>query len=322
MWDNIQFAREYYAMLRISDRLWGVGLKRNIVFGTLLSILSLYIALLLGEAALLCIKSTPDQPKVPRSPQMFADWNSRCPKTESLHFDQLQSMGPELIRQPAVGWLLWPGRLGNEKGYLGPCYPYKKPANTLRIVFIGDSFTGATQVPYESTFVSLVEAGLGKRLFKTNVEVINLGVGGYGTDQEYLTLINEASKYKPDIVVQDIYLGNDIRDNSHALARHADFPVNVPHPIKSYFQLSQNGVLEPDQDKQDLCIIMPETWHQVYKDVIGRLSSASAPSSEDFHSTRLTRELTQSLAVICLQLRTMKAANSEFCSTMISLASK
>ena len=51
-------------------------------------------------------------------------------------------------------------------------YPYQKPANTIRIAFIGDSFTEGQQVAVEDDFVSIVERRLGtcERLRGKNVD--------------------------------------------------------------------------------------------------------------------------------------------------------
>jgi len=45
-------------------------------------------------------------------------------------------------------------------------------------------------------------------------EVINAGVGGYGTDQEFLFLTREGWKYKPDLVVVVFNISNDVHDNA------------------------------------------------------------------------------------------------------------
>ena len=50
------------------------------------------------------------------------------------------------------------------------------------------------------------------------VEVVNLGVWGYGTLQEYLVFNAVGRAYRPDVVVLAIYLSNDLRENSLALA--------------------------------------------------------------------------------------------------------
>ncbi|MFC1836174.1 SGNH/GDSL hydrolase family protein [Thermodesulfobacteriota bacterium] len=56
-----------------------------------------------------------------------------------------------------------------------------------------------------------------KRLAHRGVEVINLGVGGYGTIQQYLYLKEEGLKHKPDLVILVFCYGNDIRNNSRRL---------------------------------------------------------------------------------------------------------
>ena len=166
-----------------------------------------------------------------------------CGKEEYAQYQSWETMGPGLIRRSDVGWLLTPYVTGNPKGYLGPCRPYKKDENTFRIVLLGDSFTGAVQLSYEKTFAALIEKKLvtfhpGKKL-----EVINLGVGGYGTDQQYFTLIGEAVKYSPDLIIQNLFLGNDILDNSYSLYKYLEHPQHRDHPIKKYATLNQDNTL-------------------------------------------------------------------------------
>jgi hypothetical protein len=83
----------------------------------------------------------------------------------------------------------------NSKGLRDDETSYKKPAGTLRIVLIGDSRTFGFGVPIEKHFSTILEG-----YFK-NVEVINMGVGGYGVDQELLSLRLKGFQYEPDIVL-------------------------------------------------------------------------------------------------------------------------
>jgi hypothetical protein len=90
-----------------------------------------------------------------------------------------------------------------------------KPENTVRIAVIGDSYSEALQVSLNETFWKVMQQKLagcnafgGKR-----VEVINFGVSGYGTAQEYLTLKEKVWKYSPDIVLLAVTTNNDITDN-------------------------------------------------------------------------------------------------------------
>src|SRR5713226_9259940 len=57
-----------------------------------------------------------------------------------------------------------------------------KPANTVRIAVLGDSYTEALQVPFEESLCPILESKLKEcALFPgQNIEVINFGVSGYG----------------------------------------------------------------------------------------------------------------------------------------------
>ena len=100
----------------------------------------------------------------------------------------------------------------NSDGLRGPEIPLQHPPGTFRIALLGDSFMEAFEVPFEKT----VGEVLGRRLSTlrgTPVEVLNFGVGGYGTAQEELTLRHEVWKYSPDLVLLAVTTGNDISDN-------------------------------------------------------------------------------------------------------------
>jgi hypothetical protein len=104
-----------------------------------------------------------------------------------------------------------------------------KPAGTVRIAVLGDSFTEAMHVPMEQTFWFLLEQKLqacnafpGKK-----VEVINFGVSGYGTAQELMTLRQKVWDYSPDLVVLAFTTLNDVYDNSRSLSKTEDVPYFV-----------------------------------------------------------------------------------------------
>ena len=101
-----------------------------------------------------------------------------------------------------------------------------KPADTVRIAVLGDSFSEAMHVPMEQTFWSLLEGRLKEcNVFPgKQVEVINFGVSGYGTAQELLTLQQRVWSYSPDIVVLAFTTYNDIYDNSRALSKTEEVP--------------------------------------------------------------------------------------------------
>jgi hypothetical protein len=76
------------------------------------------------------------------------------------------------------------------------------------IIVLGDSFTSNLGIENTSeVFTEVLEQRL------RNYNVINLGVNGYGTTQEYLKLKRLGAEYNPDIVVLMFYVRNDFYDN-------------------------------------------------------------------------------------------------------------
>jgi hypothetical protein len=125
-----------------------------------------------------------------------------------------------------------------------------KPENTYRIAVIGDSFSEAIQVNAEETFWSAIAQQLPScpALQGKTVEVINFGVGDYGTAQELMTLKHHVWKYSPDLVLLEIFTGNDIVNNSQALS---------PADRFSPFLKKENG-----QFKMDLSFKETETYRR------------------------------------------------------------
>jgi hypothetical protein len=82
--------------------------------------------------------------------------------------------------------------------------PKEKP----RIVFLGDSFVWGYDAEEEERFTEQLQKLI------PHWEVINLGVSGYGTDQEFLLLQKQFDYYKPEIVALIYCLDNDGIDNT------------------------------------------------------------------------------------------------------------
>ena len=114
----------------------------------------------------------------------------------------------------------------NDDGLRGPEATLEHPAGTLRIALLGDSFIEAFEVPYQKTVGEIIERQL-SALRGTPVEVLNFGVGGYGTTQQLLTLRHEVWKYSPDLVLLAVTTGNDISDNYRPLKRSDYVPYHV-----------------------------------------------------------------------------------------------
>ena len=84
-------------------------------------------------------------------------------------------------------------------------YRNSREIETADIVFIGDSFTEAGNVPEERTFVHLVDHALGR-------PAVNLGCTGYGPAEEMIVLRRHGLPKQPKVVVWQIYEGNDLFD--------------------------------------------------------------------------------------------------------------
>ena len=106
----------------------------------------------------------------------------------------------------------------NEDGLRGPLTTKVKPPNTVRIAVLGDSFAEAYQVSLGDSFPNILEDTLNKckPFGEKNVEVINFGLGEYGTAQELITLRKRVWPYNPDIVLL-AFTKSDIRNNSMVL---------------------------------------------------------------------------------------------------------
>ncbi|HBB87667.1 MAG TPA: G-D-S-L family lipolytic protein [Blastocatellia bacterium] len=148
---------------------------------------------------------------------------------EFYELDQTRGYG---LRPGAAGLYRKEGRSYvriNSDGLRDREHPLTKPANTLRIALIGDSYAEALAVPLEQTFWSVMkdklgecDAGSGKA-----IEVINFGVSGYGTAQELLTLRDKVWKYSPDVVMLAVTTNNDVTDNSRTLKKVDEIPYFV-----------------------------------------------------------------------------------------------
>jgi len=97
----------------------------------------------------------------------------------------------------------------NSRGLRDREHPYEKPDGVFRIALLGDSIAWGWGVDDGLSFADLVEERLGPE-----VEVINLGVPGYGTDQQLWVLEHEARRYDPDLVLL-CFLLNDIEGNGN-----------------------------------------------------------------------------------------------------------
>ena len=118
----------------------------------------------------------------------------------------------------------------NSLGYRDFEHERAKPADTVRIAVLGDSFVEARQVALEDTFWHR----LGRRLEACDtfddkrIEMLSFGVGGYNTSQEYLALQEDVLDFSPDIVLLVVFAGNDIEGNWRSPEENAGWRIPAP----------------------------------------------------------------------------------------------
>jgi lysophospholipase L1-like esterase len=91
-----------------------------------------------------------------------------------------------------------------------------KSEGVFRIAVFGDSMTEGVQVNLDQTFCQQLEQRFRAR--GRHAEVLNFGVNGYSPLQELLLYESVGRAFRPDLVVQAIFLDNDVADLHPALA--------------------------------------------------------------------------------------------------------
>jgi hypothetical protein len=95
----------------------------------------------------------------------------------------------------------------NREGLRGPDAG-PKPAGSLRILAIGDSFTFGVGARQEETWPARLERRM------RNVQVLNAGAPGFGVPDEVAWFEAYGVDLHPDVVVVAVFLANDLQDAS------------------------------------------------------------------------------------------------------------
>jgi hypothetical protein len=166
------------------------------------------------------------------------------------------------------GWSLRPGFAGwtnaenilwveiNADGMRDRDHPIVAPPGTLRVAVLGDSFMQGLNVELAKTFHSFLEQRLQDCLRPTGlqVDVLNFGVSGYGTAQQWLTYTHHAATYRPDVVILSVYTDNDITDN-YRLLNEDDFVGRTP-----YFTLNGDALVLDSRFRDLLAADAHQPW--------------------------------------------------------------
>lgn len=155
---------------------------------------------------------------------------------EPRYLDRVK--GPTVYSE-AYGWTLRPGFQGtlhgvfttvNSLGYRGREHPVTEAPARTRVLMLGDSITFGIGVADAETFSALLDDRAER------FSVINLGVEGYGTDQELTRLEREGLAYHPAVVILNFCVANDFVNNAGTTAH------------KPYFTL-EGGVLRRHDER-------------------------------------------------------------------------
>lgn len=103
----------------------------------------------------------------------------------------------------------------NQHGWRDDEHSYQKPANTFRIVILGDSVTHGYGVSFESTYARQLEKTLNIAANShCHYEVIIIALEGINTEQEAHLLEIEGLKYDPDLIIVGYILNDPANGNS------------------------------------------------------------------------------------------------------------
>jgi len=150
-----------------------------------------------------------------------------------------------------LGWSFRPGLSGwstheatahvriNQFGFRGGEWPAAPLRDGYRIAVIGDSFVDSSSLAEDDAITNVIERDLKTCTALAKPEVLNFGVSGYGTAQEYLVLQRKVAPLRPNLILLAFYVGNDVSNNSRALSIESQ-------KERPYFVESPAGELQLD----------------------------------------------------------------------------
>ena len=177
----------------------------------ILAVFSIIFGLLLSEVILASL----DQPKFFKSPVRTKQFS---------FFQKMESNEIVYYNVPLKNFSIFYGgyprnyfgkfnevdHFNNSWGFRGPEFEGKKNKSSIRVAFIGDSFTYGEGVWFKDTVSELTAQSLNERYKQDPLfNVYNFGVGGHNTKQSLYVFENKVLKIEPHIVVLGYHI-NDI----------------------------------------------------------------------------------------------------------------
>ncbi|MEK6564125.1 MAG: hypothetical protein AABZ65_03755 [Candidatus Omnitrophota bacterium] len=143
-------------------------------------------------------------------------------------------------KNPYIRYELIPGAVSanikiNSAGFRGSEITIEKQEGAYRILMLGDSELFSILLPEEDNLSRQLEKLLNEKSGGLKFEVVNTGVEGYNTYQEFEVLKDKGLKYAPDLVVLnyvlndpepgEYYFGNNFLSRNSALYRYCIYRV-------------------------------------------------------------------------------------------------
>jgi hypothetical protein len=136
---------------------------------------------------------------------------------------------------PVLGWSIRPNRSAEQEGAIYTSnsigiralrsYAPRPPAGITRIAAFGPSFTHADEVSDKAAWTYQMEQA------RPDLEVMNWGVAGYGTDQAFLRYKTQGAAYAPAIVLigfEEENLRRNVNRFRPFYSGGTDFPLTKP----------------------------------------------------------------------------------------------
>jgi hypothetical protein len=168
------------------------GNMKAILFRLAAIVISFVIVALLGEVVLRLF--TPRLGRVVNEKSRFCRFDHELGWVPLENVSSGQKNGEDTVHQNEFGL-----RAGDDM-------QLKKTSGRKRVLVLGDSYVWGVGASQEELFTN-------PKVYGTNDELINCGVSGYGTDQEYLFYLRTGQKFDVDQVVLAFTPYNDVTNN-------------------------------------------------------------------------------------------------------------
>ena len=137
-----------------------------------------------------------------------------------LFYPQINQHDQMFEYEPLLGWRFTPNKTGpivypgearhyiriNSQGFRDD-EPPREMQHAKRILVVGDSFVSNIAVEDQAVFTEVMQHQL------PDTSVLNFGVNGYSTVQEYLLLQQKTDDVNPDVIILVVYIRNDLTEN-------------------------------------------------------------------------------------------------------------